>query len=282
MSHEALEAEALVTRRSAVTMSVFIAVGCLLGILNSSVAERPLLLARVISVAWAIVSIAILAAGRKRPQLWTARAAFAAVPIPLFPTFWLLVAERTVHGLPFETFVRQELMCIVYGFATPPSAAISLVVIAAFTIDSLVLLWTIAPHSPLLAVQGWQPWTILAFGLCAMVLALYGAHRQRKEVALIVEVEHVASLQRLVHAYLAVCDLMSTPLQTLKISLFLLGARCPGAREITSAMARSVDRLQELKGVLTTEASKVELKAGMESFDPLQVLQAPRKDDSNG
>jgi hypothetical protein len=133
-----------------------------------------------------------------------ARAAFAVVPIPLFPTFWLLVGERTVHALPLETFVRQELMGIVYGFATPPSAAISPVVIAAFTIDSLLLLWTIGPHSPLLAVQGWQPWTILAYGLCATVLALYGAHRQRKEVA--IEVEQVASLQRLVQAYLAVCD----------------------------------------------------------------------------
>jgi hypothetical protein len=180
MTQESLEAEATVTRRSALTMSVFIAVACLLGILNSRVDDRPLLLARAIAVAWAIVSIGILAAWRKRPQLWMARAAFALVPIPLFPTFWLLVGERTLHSLPLETFVRQELMCIVYGFATPPSAAISLVVIAAFTIDSLVLCWTIAPHSPLLAVQGWQPWTILAYGLCAMVLALYGARRQRK------------------------------------------------------------------------------------------------------
>ena len=90
MTQEALEAEALVTRRSAVTMSAFIAVACLLGILNSPEAERPLLLARVLSVALAIASIGILAAQRKRPQLWMARAAFAVVPIPLFPTFWLL------------------------------------------------------------------------------------------------------------------------------------------------------------------------------------------------
>ena len=50
--------------------------------------------------------------------------------------------------------------------------------------------------------------------------------------------ERTAALQRLVRAYLAVRDLINTPLQTLHIALPLLTTRCPAAREITDTMAR--------------------------------------------
>jgi hypothetical protein len=193
-----------------------------------------------------------------------------------------VVGERALHALPLETFVRQELMCIVYALATPPSAVISLVVIAAFTVDSLILLWTIDGHSRLLAVQGWQPWTILIFGACAALLAVYGARRQRREVALIVEAERSAALHRLVYAYLAVRDLVNTPLQTLTISLSLLASRFPAAREITDPMARSVERLAELNRVLTMEASKVALRDGTETFDAISVLQSIQHENPSG
>jgi hypothetical protein len=271
MSPEARTAEAFVTQRSAFTMSVLITVACVLAIVNSPVPEHPLLVARILSVAWALVNIGVLVALRKKPRLWVARTAFAVVPLPLFPTFWLVLGERTLHALPYETFVREEIMCIIYALDTPPSAAITLVVICAFTVDSLVLFLTVSPHPDLLAVQGWQPWTILIYGACAAALALFRAHRQRREVSLIVEAERAAALQRLGRAYLAMRDLINTPLQTLHVSLSLLTARSPAARPVTDAMRRSVERLTEVSLILAN-TSKDEWRSGMDAFDPVHAL----------
>jgi hypothetical protein len=268
------KAEALMTWRSAVTMSVLMAALALLGALNSPLTEHAIVVVRIVGLVWALGLLGILVSERKNPSLWVARVSFAVTPIPAFPTWWLLIGERGVHGLPLEAFVRQEVACIVYAVATPPTAAISLVVVGAFTLDSLILLWWVGPHSHIVQTQPWQPWTIVLFGLSAAVLALHRAHCQRQEVAAIVELERAAAFQQLLRTYLAVRDLVNTPLQTLRISAALLAKRYPEASELTDTLERSVGRLDELNRILSADASTVEWPPGGESFDAMTLLRA--------
>jgi hypothetical protein len=271
--HSAEEkAEALVTWRSAVTMSVLLAMVTLVGILNAPQAEHPIVHVRIAGLVWALGLLGLLVYERERPKLRVSRIAFAVTPIPLFPTWWLVIGERSLHGLPLEAFVRQQVACMAYAMATPPAAATSLAMIGAFTVDSLILLWWVGPHAHIVQGQPWQPWTIILYGSGAAVLALYRAHRQRQEVAAIVELERAAAFQRLMRTYLAVRDLVNTPLQTLRISAALLAKRCPGASELAATMERSVDRLDALNRILSADASTVEWPPGGESFDPMTLL----------
>jgi hypothetical protein len=254
-------------------MSVLVNAGSVLGLVNAPNAEHPIAVVRALSVAWSTAILLVLIVKRKRPTVRSSKIAFALVPIPLFPTFWLIMGERTLHDLPFEAFMRQEIVCIVYALATPPSPVISLAMIGAFTIDALVLLWWLGPHSHLIAAQSWQPWTIVLYGAFAAGLALYQAKGQRRLVTLIAHAEHAGAMKRLVRAYLAVRDMVNTPLQTLKISASLLASRCPDAGDLSSTIARSVDRIDQLNDVFRAEASGIEWTQGDESFDPIQVLQ---------
>jgi hypothetical protein len=266
------KAEALVTWRSAVTMSVLVAALGLLGLLNWFRGEHSAVIVRIFGLIWALWLLGLLVTERKRPRLWVARIAFAATSVPLFPIWWLVIRQRVAHGVPVEPFLRHEVACAIYAMATPPTAAISLVVIGALTIDSLILLWWIGPHAHVLESQPWQPWTIILLGSCSAVLALYRAHRQRHEVAAIIELERVAAFQHLMRTYLAVRDLVNTPLQTLRNSAALLAKRYPEAGELTATMERSVQRLDGLNRILSADASKVEWPPGGESFDPMTVL----------
>jgi hypothetical protein len=268
------EAERRAYWRCAVLLSTLVGAASLLGLANAPNAEHPIAAIRIFGAFWATAILGVLVARRNNPSLRVSKAAFALVPLPLFPTFWLILGERALHDLPFEAFIRQELVCIVYALATPTSPALSLGVIAAFTADALMLLWWLGPHAHLVAAQSWQPWTILLYGACAAAIALFQARGQRRAVAMITAMEREAAMKRLVMAHLAARDLVNTPLQTLRISLSLMADRCPDARDLQLTMERSVERLDQLNHLLRTDVPGVEWTPGDESFDPIQVLEA--------
>jgi hypothetical protein len=174
-----------------------------------------------------------------------------------------------------ELFVREAIASAVYAVAAPPRAIVSLVPIAAFTVEALLAYWT-AHESHHGQMPPWQPWTSLFYGTCMALLAVYRARRQQQDVATTVKLERAAALQRLMRSYLAVRDLVNTPLQTLRVSAHLLEVRYPTAKEITGPMERAVERLNELNQLLADEASAFEWSPGTEAFDAVTVLRASR------
>jgi hypothetical protein len=268
------EAETLVTWRSAVTQAVLTAVFPVFGYLDFPSTGRPVFLSRVVCIGWALALLAILVRQRKRPSLTFSRIAFGLAPIPLLPMFWLLAHERSLRILPLELFFRENLASVLCAVATPPAAAISLVVIAAITAQNFIVYYFGA--IPLAAdTTRLEPWTSLLIGVFAVGLALYRAHRQRAEVGLIVARERATALERMTRSFLAARDLANTPLQTLELSLSLLKGRYPQAQDLTTKMERSLMRLRELNLVLDIKASEVEWKTGDESFDAMSVLRKP-------
>jgi hypothetical protein len=225
-----------------------------------------------------LVSLAVtgyLIVDRRRPRLGLARVLFVLPAVPVVAMNWFLAGERAAQGLPMELFVREAVASAVYALAAPPRAIVSLLPIAAFTMESL-LVYLRVRWSAEWSVPSWQPWTSLAYGGCMALLALYRAHRQRGEVATIVKLEEAGALQRLLRSHLAVRDLVNTPLQTLGISAHLLRARCPEAGEVIGSIERAVERLNELNQVLSEGASAIEWSPGTEGFDPVTILRSSR------
>jgi hypothetical protein len=227
-----------------------------------------------VTIGVAVVVTGYLITQRQHPRLWLVRILFVLPAIPMLFMNWFLAHERSAQGLPTELFVREAAASAVYALAAPPKARVSILPIAAFSMESLVAYWTARRSGQW--VPAWQPWTSLLYATCVVLLALYKSRRLQAEVATIVKLEQAAALQRLLRSYLAVRDLVNTPLQTLRVAAHLLSARYPGAEEVTGSIERAVERLNELNRVLADEASTAEWPPGTEAFDPLAVLRVNR------
>jgi hypothetical protein len=245
------------------------------GVLNLPAIGHPFLISRIVTIVLTIGLIGVLIPERDDPRPSVALALFALPVIPVLVMNWLLADERTAQGLPVELLVREAVASAIYAVAAPPRAIVSIVPIAAFSGESLLVYWT-ARESHHEQLPSWQPWTSLFYGTCMALLAVYRARRQRREVATTVKLEQAAALQRLMRSYIALRDLVNTPLQTLRVSAHLLGVRYPAAREVTGSMERAVNRLNELNQHLADEESAAEWPPGTEAFDPVTILRASR------
>jgi len=273
------KARALVTWRSATTTNALIAIAAAVGpssgILSLAGTSRPFVISRVVTIALAVLATGLLIAERSHPRLPVVRLLFVLPAIPVLFMNWFLAPERVGQGLPMELFVREAIASAVYALAAPPEVILSVLPVAAFSMESL-LVYGMARWSHPSQVPRFEPWTSLIYATGVTSLALYRARRQQREVATVVKLEQAAALRRLMRGYLAVRDLINTPLQTLRISAHLLATRCPGARQVTDSIERAVKRLDQLNDLLAEGASTVEWPPGSESFDPLAVLRASR------
>jgi hypothetical protein len=269
------DAEAIVTRRAAVTILVLSAIIPVYGYLDLPVVSLPVRISRLVAVGWALLFLGILLMKWQRPPLVFTRIVFGLAPIPLLPMFWLLAHERNARGLPLELFIRENVVSLLLAALTPPSATFTILLICAFTLQGIAL-YSVGGIPIVRAAENLQPWTSALIGLSAVGLALYRAHRQREEVRLIVARERATALERLTRSFLAIRDIANTPLQTLEVSLSLLTARHPEDRDLASTMQRSVVRLRDLNHVLASEAPELVGTAGEESFDPMKAIQTPK------
>jgi hypothetical protein len=268
---EAQEVEALVTCRSAIITAFITLLPPFLGYLDYPSGGRQVLISRVVSFAWALAWLGMLTGQRKRPNLWFSRIAVGAIPLPLLDMFWLIAHERAARGLPVELFIRENTGSIVFAAVTPPSATMTLMLIAAFTTQNLLAYWK-GGAALVPATTHMQPLTSLLLGACAVGIALYRSARLRREVSLVLMQQRAIALERFTRSLLALRDLVNTPLQTLEVSLSLLGDRCPNAQDLAATMQRSVARLREMNEILSVKAAEIKWRVGDESFDPTEVL----------
>jgi hypothetical protein len=269
-----------VTWRCAITTNVVIllqaALGPSVGIVNLAGTTRLFVIARATVLISTIGLLGLLVAQRKHPRLRTARLAFALPAAPVLVMYWFLEMERAAQELPVELFVRQVAASTAFAIATPPGAtALSLVAVGAFFAENLLLFWA-AHRFHLWQIHAWQPWSGLLAAACLALLALYRSHRLRREVAMIVDMEQAKALRHILRVYLAVRDMVNTPLQTLRVSASLLATRYPEAKTLTGRVERAVGRLIELNRALAAEASATEWPSGAEAFDPTAVLRTAR------
>jgi hypothetical protein len=270
-------AEALITRRSAITVTVLTLFFVIMGYLDFPAKSGPLVVLRMASVGWSLWLLAMLIRQGTHPGLWFSRVVVGLAPLPLLPIFWLTAQEHSIRNLPLELFIRENVCSVVWAVVAPPNVAVSAAVIVAFSSQSLILFWWggIPLDRPITRME---PWTTLFVGFGSLLLAFYRAHRQRGEVRMIVAAERATALAQLARAFLAVRDLANTPLQTIEVALALLSERYPAAGELTIKIEHSLIRLRDLNEVLANKAAETEWRSGDESFDSMSVIQQLRKD----
>jgi hypothetical protein len=264
-------AEALVTRRSAVTQAWLASFFPLIGFLDFPKPGVAVTVTRVVVLVVAAGLLVMLHQQRSRPRLLLFRAAFVIANLPLLPMFWFVAHERGARGLPLELFLRENVAAFVVALLSPPYLPVSVILIVALTLQSFVLslegVLPIEPHT-----LEHQPWTSLVIGAAAILLAFYRVRRRREDVRSILVRARVAGLEHLTRSFLAVRDLANTPLQNLELSISLLEHRSTEAHQLAVTMARSVRRLRELNKILATRSSSYDGQGAVESFDPLEVL----------
>lgn len=267
------DAEIRVTWRSTMTLGFLTAMAPFLALTTGPWTSVELLVCRMVTIVWAAAIIGVLVARHRALTLRTVQIAYGLMPVPLFPTFWFLAVEQTHLGLSYEVFVRENLVVVLYALTTPPTAVMSLVVIAAFAVES-ILVFAFGPSWGM-TVDGAQPWINLMYAGCAVAIALFRSDRLRSEARSIVEREQAAAMRKLGRAYLAVCDLANTPLQNLELAISMLLARHPDAADLAIMMERAISRLGNVNNVLATETSKIQWGTAEESFDPFAAIRLP-------
>jgi hypothetical protein len=264
------EAEALLCWRAAFSLSALVTLFPIFGFLDFPMAGRAVAVTRLVTLFWSLLLVGFLVAQRRRPRVVPSLLSFGLAPMPLLLSFWVTEEARNVRGLPIELFSRENFTSLLIAAMTPPLPAITLVAIAAFTAQNL-LMYLAGPVPLIPEVTRGEPWVGLMIGAASAVLALYRAARLRRDVALVAARERSKALERLTRSFLAVRDFANTPLQTLEVAVALLGKQCPGAGELVARMARSVARLRGLNQML--DGGREGIGEQKESFDAAEVIQ---------
>jgi hypothetical protein len=119
-----------------------------------------------------------------------------------------------------------------------------------------------------------EPWALVAFLLFAGVILFYRNRQQRLEQQMVEAQSEAAALAQVARTFLAVRDLVNTPLQTIAAVAALLD-QIPAGRVQADRLRRSLERMKELEQILGEE-SRPPSSADSAAFDALFVLKRLR------
>jgi hypothetical protein len=114
-----------------------------------------------------------------------------------------------------------------------------------------------------------EPWTSVAFGVFAMVLMVYRWRWSAMERNLARAQAEAAALDRMAHTLLAVRDLANTPLQTIELTVGLLGESHPELAPQLERIRSSLTALKDLDQILKSHESALRWRRGDESLDSI-------------
>jgi hypothetical protein len=233
--------------------------------------KRPLRDLQVAALLVAVAALVVLWTSRRTPTKRLGLAAFIAVLAPVCAYFWFNDSARAAQGVCWVPFEGNKVGLLTIGLLAPPSLAVGLLTMGAFTASALVHL-ALLPASAHASMAAGEPWTTAAYAGVGVGLFVYRLHtieladtarRAQAEANLMQEVALIS---------LAIRDLANTPVQTLEMLRSLL--RRPGADlpAIERRMGRIVDRLSELNHVLSHYESSARRLEGEFALDSLNLI----------
>jgi signal transduction histidine kinase len=200
----------------------------------------------------AALSIVVCVLARVRPpsrKLYLRLFAIQVVPImPLLVVWTLAVPENHLS----ESFIAFKMVLMGVALLAPLSLTLGLVLLIGFSIET-VAMWALhlAGNMP------GEPWVTLFYAVFAIALLVQRSSERRLTRELTQANAEASALERIARSSLEVRDRMNTPLQTLVLSIELLGRR-PGTddadtRQILDCMRRAVQKLTELSRKLAED-----------------------------
>jgi hypothetical protein len=224
--------------------------------------------------------VALVVAGAALVVLWFARdtptkrlglGAFVAVLAPMIAYFWFNDSLRAAQHVCWVPFEGNKVALLTIGLLAPPSVAVGLSVMGAFTASALVH-FALLPASVEGAMAAGEPWTTLAYGGIGLGLFVYRLHAIELEDKVRSAQAEAELMQEVALISLAIRDLTNTPVQTLEMLRSLLlrpGADLPS---IERRISRVVDRLSDLNSLLSGYELAARRTENERALDSLNLL----------
>jgi hypothetical protein len=208
------------------------------------------------SSAVGLLLIAVLVVRRRRATTRLARAAFLINNAVIIAALWITSgAWAAVPGrwIPFQA---NKLGALAAAMLAPDLVTGTIVIVGFVGIPLLKYLTLsneLRQHFPV-----GEPWAILIYGLFAVALLGYRAHRVALARRMLrIRTESIAT-QRLARAFLALRDFTNTPLQTIELASYIIRRSHPELALVLDRIDRSVDRLYRLNNSFSVYESRIE------------------------
>lgn len=204
----------------------------------------PLVVARIVHVAVAVVALALLVFAR--PNIRGAEVSFALVVIPFQPVLLLSELVFAARGEIRDHASWYQLTMLGIASLAPASPLLPSLLIVGLGLQRVVLRFVlgITPVAP------GEPWVTLIYAVIAVGMLVSRARRREAAREAARAMAHAAAVERVARLLLSVRDRANTPLQTIALGTAILKQRGAGEPRVIAAMDRAVRRLRRLSRAL--------------------------------
>jgi len=210
----------------------------------------------VASSAVGLLLIGILVLRRRRATTRLAQAAFLINNAVIIAALWITSSAWAAASSRWIPFQANKLGALAAAMLAPDFVTGTIVIVGFVGVPLLKYLTLSAELQQHFPVG--EPWTILIYGLFALALLGYRAHRVALARRMLrIRTESIAT-QRLARAFLALRDFTNTPLQTIELSAYVVRQHHPELGPVIDRIDRSVDRLYRLNNAFSVYEAQIE------------------------
>jgi hypothetical protein len=223
-----------------------------------------------ISIGFSAGLVVILTWYRQHPPAWLSAVAFLLNNAVIATALGVGNATLAATLRPWTPFQAEKLGALAVAVLAPPSVIAGVVSIAIFG-GSAVLSLALFDAATRAQLTG-EPWATLGYTIFGFGLYFYRVRSRQAADKMADAIAEANSHKRVSRALLAFRDFANTPLQTLRLTNAVLGARHPDARRLVERMGRAIARLAEFNEIMSRYEPEGHRDEQM-SFDPTAILE---------
>ncbi|WP_408097956.1 hypothetical protein ACJVC5_03260 [Peredibacter sp. HCB2-198] len=210
-----------------------------------------------VHVAISVIGLIIAFLTRKKWSIELAVGLFIMLYGPYYYLTWHQHEIFIFHSLAFSPFIAIKLHFFALAFLIPGPFWINLLMMIAFGVEAVVM-WSYFDIPNLkMVILGFEPITTILFGVVSLFL-LFFRYRDEKIIREL-SIKHAEALayEKVAKIFLNIRDRTNTPIQTLKIAIFILSKKLPPDDELIPIMEKSIAKLTDLNEILHQTESHI-------------------------
>lgn len=231
----------------------------------------------------ASVAMILIAQRERTPKSAHVHVVFLILALPLLLSFWLDEEQMARSGVVWLPFIGPKLVSLAIAFLSPLSLSLTLLLISAFTITSVLEWYVVLADVPNLP-SGYEPWATMITGALACAFAWSRYHERALLRDLARARAEAASFAALGRASIALRDAIGTPLQVIEIDLALMERKQSCDVVHMSRVRRALDKLRAVAETLARYESRTDWRPSLDAFDAgtlLRSFDAPKRRDTD-
>ncbi|MET0594634.1 MAG: hypothetical protein ABW133_18180 [Polyangiaceae bacterium] len=214
--------------------------------------------------------LVLLVRRRDRSTVRFASALFLLHNVGIVSALWITSGYFSMGSGSWVPLQAFKLGALIVAALAPEPRWSGFLSIAMFIGAAFAKVWILAETPALVSLVVLEVWTIVIFGLFALLLLLHRARSDRLRDDLVDAQAKSQALGSLAHRLLAIADLANSPLQVLELNVPLLDSATP--REAIRRIERAIGTLRSWHRLLDREAVQLRWTPDWESFDAQATL----------